>query len=306
MFNEARAIDDFVRAVRITLDPLPDLDYEFVFVDDGSTDDTLGVLLAADAGRGRIRVVELTRNFGKEAALTAGLDAARGDAVIPIDVDLQDPPELIPRMLELWREGYEVVLARRADRSSDRTLKRLSAHAFYRTHNAVSVPPIPEDVGDFRLMDRGVVEALKRLPENRRFMKGLFAWVGFRTTTIDYSRPERSRGGSRFDTWKLWNLALEGLTSFSTAPLRVWTYLGASIALLAFLWAAFLVVRVLVRGIDVPGYASVFVAVAFLGGLQLLGIGVLGEYLGRTYLEAKRRPVYLVRRIHEPQAPHDE
>lgn len=300
MFNEARAIDDFVRAVRITLDPLPDLDYEFVFVDDGSTDDTLGVLLAADAGRGCIRVVELTRNFGKEAALTAGLDAARGDAVIPIDVDLQDPPELIPRMLELWREGYEVVLARRADRSSDRTLKRLSAHAFYRTHNAVSVPPIPEDVGDFRLMDRGVVEALKRLPENRRFMKGLFAWVGFRTTTIDYARPERSRGGSRFDTWKLWNLALEGLTSFSTAPLRVWTYLGASIALLAFLWAAFLVVRVLVRGIDVPGYASVFVAVAFLGGLQLLGIGVLGEYLGRTYLEAKRRPVYLVRRIHEP------
>ena len=300
MFNEARAIDDFVRAVRITLDPLPDLDYEFVFVDDGSTDDTLDVLLAADAGRGCIRVVELTRNFGKEAALTAGLDAARGDAVIPIDVDLQDPPELIPRMLELWREGYEAVLARRADRSSDRTLKRLSAHAFYRTHNAVSVPPIPEDVGDFRLMDRGVVEALKRLPENRRFMKGLFAWVGFRTTTIDYARPERSRGGSRFDTWKLWNLALEGLTSFSTAPLRVWTYLGASIALLAFLWAAFLVVRVLVRGIDVPGYASVFVAVAFLGGLQLLGIGVLGEYLGRTYLEAKRRPVYLVRRIHEP------
>ena len=226
--------------------------------------------------------------------------------MIPIDVDLQDPPELIPRMIELWREGYEVVLARRADRSSDRALKRLSAHAFYRTHNAVSVPPIPEDVGDFRLMDRGVVEALKRLPENRRFMKGLFAWVGFRTTTIDYARPERSRGGSRFDTWKLWNLALEGLTSFSTAPLRVWTYLGASIALLAFLWAAFLVVRVLVRGIDVPGYASVFVAVAFLGGLQLLGIGVLGEYLGRTYLEAKRRPVYLVRRIHEPQAPHDE
>ena len=300
VLNETLAIGPFLERVHEVLSPLSDIDYELVFVDDGSTDATVPALLNAQDSYENLRIVELTRNFGKEAALSAGLDAARGHAVIPIDVDLQDPPELIGRMLECWRQGADVVLAHRTDRSRDSALKRITARLFYRAHNAISVPPIPDNVGDFRLMDRAVVEALKLLPENRRFMKGLFAWVGFRTVSIDYARPQRNDGESRFNTWKLWNMALEALTSFSTAPLRIWTYLGAMIAVLAFAYALFLVLLVLTRGVDVPGYASVFVAVAFFGGLQLLGIGIIGEYLGRTYLEAKRRHAYLVRCIHEP------
>jgi hypothetical protein len=202
-------------------------------------------------------------------------------------------------MLSRWREGYDVVLGRRIDRVSDTWAKRASAKWFYRIHNLISEPVIPENVGDFRLMDRAVVEALNELPESRRFMKGLFAWVGFRTAYVDYARPERAAGSSKFNGWRLWNFALEGLTSFSTDPLRIWTYVGAAVALASFLYGFTIALKVLIYGVDVPGYASVFVAVTFLGGLQLIGIGVMGEYLGRTYLEAKRRPVYLVRRVYE-------
>lgn len=278
------------------------VDGEIVLVDDGSTDDTPTILDAALKNDPRLVVVELSRNFGKEAAMTAGLEHAAGDAVVVIDADLQDPPELIPRMVEFWRNGAEVVLAKRRDRSSDAALKRLTAKSFYRVFNALSNPGIPADVGDFRLMDRAVVDALKRLPETQRFMKGVFAWVGFKTAFLDYDRPPRAAGESKFSGWKLWNFALEGVTSFSTIPLRVWTYLGLGVACFSFLYGLYVIIKTLVLGVDLPGYASTMTVVLFLGGLNLMGIGVVGEYIGRIYLEAKRRPIYLTRRVRRGEA----
>lgn len=299
VLNEADAVSPFVERVSAVFAALRGVDLEILFVNDGSTDDTLGRLLAMQALDPRIRIVDLSRNFGKEAALTAGMHEARGQVVIPIDADLQDPPELIPDMIARWRAGYEVVLARRSNRSADTWAKRTSARWFYRLHNRIADPKLPENVGDFRLMDRDVVRALKELPESRRFMKGLFAWVGFRTTAVDYVRPERVAGSTKFHGWRLWNFAVEGFTSFSTSPLRVWTYVGAAVSLASFLFAAFIVLRTLILGVDAPGYASLIVAVTLLGGLQLVGIGMLGEYLGRTYMESKRRPPFVVRRIYE-------
>jgi len=298
VFNEQEAVPVFDAAIRRAVADTPDLQLEFVFVNDGSRDDTLRALLQLREAHGDVAIVDLSRNFGKEAALTAGLDHCSGDIVVPMDVDLQDPPELLPKLIEQWRLGFDVVLAQRSSRQSDSLLKRWCAAAFYRVHNFFSEPEIIENVGDFRLMDRKVLDALKRLPESRRFMKGLFAWVGFRYVIVPYDRPSRSAGSSKFSGWRLWNLALEGVTSFTTAPLRIWSYIGGVTALLSFAYGAYLVLRVLIRGKDVPGYASVFVAVVFLGGLQLLGIGVIGEYLGRTYIESKNRPVYIARRIY--------
>ena len=297
-FNEEPTVPHFFAHIVPVLEAL-DLPFEIVCVNDGSRDGTLAALLAVQAADPRVRVVDLSRNFGKEAALTAGLDVARGDAVIPIDSDLQDPPELIPAMVAKWREGFEVVLARRADRTSDHPMKRTTAQWFYRVHNLVSDTAIPENVGDFRLMDRRVVEAVRLLPERRRFMKGLFAWVGFRTVEIAYRRPERVAGEGKFSGWRLWNFALEGITSFSTAPLRIWSYLGLGFATLSFAYATFIVLRTLIYGVDMPGYASVFTAVLFMGGVQLVGIGILGEYVGRAYIEAKQRPLYIIRELHE-------
>ncbi|MFI8557828.1 glycosyltransferase [Pseudomonas putida] len=299
VFNESETIELFLDTLSNTFDETNSIELEIVFINDGSTDHTLSKLIDLQENDNRIKIVDLSRNFGKEAALTAGLEHCSGQIVVPLDVDLQDPPELINAMIEKWREGYEVVLGRRINRDSDSWAKRSFANSFYRLHNKIASPPIPENVGDFRLMDRCVVEALKELPESRRFMKGLFAWVGFRTTHVDYIRPERSAGNSKFNGWKLWNFALEGITSFSTDPLRVWTYLGLIVSGFAFLLGAFIVLKVLIHGVDVPGYASLMVAVTFLGGLQLIGIGVLGEYLGRAYIESKRRPTFLVRRIYQ-------
>ena len=281
---------------------LTGFDFEFICVNDGSTDQTLDHLLTLARSRTDIVVVDLSRNFGKEAALSAGLAVASGDVVIPFDADLQDPPELITAMLEKWSAGYEVVLAKRQDRSTDTYFRRATVRIFYKIHNLVADVPLPEDVGDFRLMDRAVVEALNKLPENCRFMKGLFAWIGFRTITITYRREERSTGRSSFAPWQLWNLALEGITSFSLSPLKVWTYLGLAIACAAMIWGSWIAVRTLVWGVDVPGYASIFVAVLFLGGIQLIGIGMLGEYLGRTYLESKRRPPFVIRKVYGKDA----
>lgn len=273
--------------------------FEILFVNDGSRDKTLQVLEERQKIERRIKIIDLSRNFGKEAALTCGLENARGDAVIPIDVDLQDPPELIPQMISLWEEGFEVVLAQRADRSSDHPLKRKTAQWFYKAHNALSDIKIPQNVGDFRLMDKKVIEALKTLPESRRFMKGLFAWVGFRQTSISYTRPPREAGEGKFSGWKLWNFAIEGITSFSILPLQIWSYIGFVIAFLSFGYGSFIILKVILFGKDVPGYASLLTTVLFLGGIQLIGFGIFGEYLGRVYAETKRRPVYVIRETKE-------
>lgn len=299
VFNEAETVDLFINRTSEVFRGESLLHLEIVFVNDGSTDDTLERLVRRQKRDPRLKIVDLSRNFGKEAALTAGLQLAKGQVVVPIDVDLQDPPELIFKMISKWREGYEVVLGRRINRDSDSWAKRVSANWFYRIHNKISDPKLPENVGDFRLMDRCVIEALRELPESRRFMKGLFAWVGFRTAYVDYIRPERIAGTTKFNGWKLWNFALEGITGFSTDPLRIWTYLGFVVSFISFLFAVFIFLKVLMHGVDVPGYASLMIAVTFLGGLQLIGIGVIGEYLGRTYMESKRRPIFLVRNIYE-------
>jgi glycosyltransferase involved in cell wall biosynthesis len=300
-YNEAGNVAEFFRRVFAVASTLPDYRFEVIAVNDGSRDDTWRELLAARKIYPDVHLLDFSRNFGKEAALTAGLDHASGDAVVPIDTDLQHPPELIGEMVAQWEKGAEVVLAQRTHRHSDGLLQKLSATFFYRFNNWISDVHVPPDVGDFRLMDKAVVAALRQLPEQNRFMKGLFAWVGFRSVTIPYSPVERLTGQSSFNFWKLWNFALEGITSFSTAPLRIWTYLGASVSALALLYAAVVVVKTLVFGVDVPGYASLMAGGLFLGGVQLIGIGVLGEYVGRIYNEVKRRPVYVVREEHRPE-----
>ncbi|RQS74534.1 glycosyltransferase [Burkholderia sp. Bp8963] len=294
--DEYDAIDVFFAETIPILESVESVRFEIVCINDGSRDRTLDKLIAVAAGDPRIRVVDLTRRFGKEAALTAGIDEAAGAAVILIDADLQDPPALIPAMIEHWHAGAEVVAAKRTNRMCDPFMQRAAAALYYRVHNALSEVEMPENVGDFRLMDRQVVDALRALPERRRFMKGLFAWVGFRTTILEYTRAPRSGGRSKFSGWRRWNFALEGITSFSTVPLRVWTYVGLAFAMLALVYGAFIVVRTLLFGNPVHGYASLISVVLFIGGIQLIGIGVIGEYLGRIYHESKQRPIYLVRR----------
>ena len=297
VMNEEAAIDAFVTRVVPILEKLDDpaaRSFEILFIDDGSSDATLAKIRAANAADPRIRALSFSRNFGKEAALSAGLDSARGLAVIPLDVDLQDPPETIAAMIAKWREGFEVVYGVRDNRKADTLPKRLTADLYYRAHNWLSADKIPEHAGDFRLLDHKVVEVIRRLPERNRFMKGLFAWAGFRSAAVGYHREERKLGTSKFNYWKLWTLAVDGITSASTVPLRVWSYVGALVALGALAYAGFIVVRTLAFGIETPGYASMMVAILFLGGLQLLSLGVLGEYVGRILTETKQRPLYVV------------
>mgnify|MGYP002777145033 CR=1 FL=1 len=294
VLDEEEAVPRFLGTTLPVLDRL-DLRSEILFVDDGSTDRTAEIVRAHAAADPRIRMVRLSRNFGKEAALTAGLDAARGRAVVPIDVDLQDPPDLIAEFVRLWREGYDVVYGQRVDREADTRAKRRTAGLFYRIFNSLAAQKITPNVGDFRLMSRPVVDATLLLRERNRFMKGLFAWVGFRAVGVPYARPRRAAGRSKFSYWKLWNLALDGLTSFSTAPLRIWTYLGLSVAVLSILYTLVILVRTLVFGIDVPGYASLMIVMLLLGAVQIISLGVMGEYLGRLYMETKQRPIYIVR-----------
>ncbi|TNE90445.1 MAG: glycosyltransferase [Deltaproteobacteria bacterium] len=305
MYNEAEVIDLFFARMHEVLDPL-DLSWEIVAVNDGSSDQTLVMLRERVASEPGLVVVDLSRNFGKERALTAGLDHASGRAVVPIDADLQDPPELIPRFIEKWREGYHVVYGVREDRRDDSLLKRLTAGWFYRVFNGVTEVPIPNHTGDFRLMDRRVLDALALLPERNRFMKGLFAWVGFRSVGVPFERPQRAAGITKFSGWRLWNFAIDGITGFSTVPLRIWSYVGVLVSLVAFSYATFIVLRTLVLGVDVPGYASLLTIMLFLGGVQLISLGVIGEYLGRIYQEVKGRPTYLVHEVvrgTEPAAP---
>lgn len=297
-YNEEGSVFRFHEAITRELATLSEFDFELICVNDGSNDNTLVELLECVNQDSRYVVLELSRNFGKEAAMSAGIDEAKGDCVIPIDADLQDPPKLINLMLMEWKNGAEVVLAKRIDRSTDSYAKRTSALMFYRLHNALSNLKIPENVGDFRLMDRVVVDALKRLPERQRFMKGLFAWLGFKTVTVEYAREPRTSGHTKFSGWKLWNFAIEGITSFSLVPLRIWTYIGALGSLFALCYAIFIIVRTWIFGVDVPGYASLLVVVLFFGSLQLMSLGVIGEYIGRIYFESKQRPLYLIRKTH--------
>ncbi|MDT3718657.1 glycosyltransferase family 2 protein [Pseudomonas oryzihabitans] len=295
VFNEEQAIGLFHQAV-CDHPELTRYDLELLFVDDGSRDGSARILERLRREDPRVVVLQLSRNFGKEAALFAGIEHASGEVVVPLDVDLQDPLDVIPRLLEQWRQGADVVLAKRVDRRSDSPLKRLTAEGFYRLHNRIAQTPIEENVGDFRLMSREVVDAIKDLPERNLFMKGILSWVGFDTRVVEYERAPRSAGSSKFNGWKLWNLALEGFTSFSTVPLRLWTYLGGGVALLSLAYAGVMVFRKLVFGNPVPGYPSLMTAILFFGGVQLIGIGVLGEYIGRIYIETKRRPRYVLKR----------
>lgn len=294
VFNEEDAVPVFYQAVR-QFRPFADTEIEIVFVDDGSSDATEAVIRALCVEDELIQHVAFTRNFGKEAALFAGLEVATGDVVIPIDVDLQDPIEVVPQLVAKWRDGAEVVLAKRIDRSTDGRLKRKSAEWFYKVHNLISSPKIEENVGDFRLLSRQVVESIKLIGERNLFMKGVLSWVGGRTDIVEYVRANRAAGKTKFNAWNLWNLALEGITSFSTVPLRVWSYLGVVVAALSFLYGTWMIIDRLIWGNPVKGYASIMVSILFLGGIQLIGIGVLGEYIGKIHTEVKFRPRYIVK-----------
>lgn len=296
VFNEEQAINLFYQAVRreLKLDPC---EVEIVFINDGSTDRTAEQIKALAQVDEQVLLINFSRNFGKEPALFAGLEYATGDAVIPMDVDLQDPISVIPQLVAEWQKGADVVLAKRRNRDSDSYLKRRSASLFYHLLNRISYTRIEENVGDFRLMDRKVVNVIRALPEHQLFMKGVLSWAGFTTAVVEYERARRVAGRSKFNGWKLWNLALEGITSFSTVPLRLWTYVGGGISIFAVLYAVYMVLDKIFFGNSVPGYPSLMTAILFLGGVQLIGIGILGEYVGRIYIEAKHRPRYVIKDV---------
>ena len=298
LYNEEESLEIFLIKLYETIKIL-NLTFEVIFIDDGSTDYTLNKLLKLKATYKEIKIIEFSRNFGKESALAAGLEYSKYQVCIPIDVDLQDPPELIPKMINKWEMGYDVVLAKRNNRQNDSFFKRISSNLFYKFHNKISHHKIPDNVGDFRLLDRKVVDSINSLPESKRFMKGIFSWVGYQTTYIDYKRDFRKLGKSKFDGWKLWNFALDGFTSYSTTPLRIWTYIGFFFSLISLIFAFYIIFKVFFFGVDVPGYASLVVAITFLSSLQLIGIGIIGEYLGRTYIELKQRPSFIVNKIYE-------
>lgn len=294
-YNEAASLDFFWKRLSDVVTTLTS-SWEVVFINDGSRDATLEVLgnLRTSAGC-TIRIIDFSRNFGKEAALTAGLDAVQGQCVIIIDADLQHPPETISKMVEEWRKGAEVVLCKRTSRRSDPFVRTWLSNSFYKLSARLFEVKIPQDVGDFRLMDRVVVDALVRMRENQRFMKGIFAWIGFRSVTIEFEVAERENGISSFNIWKLWNFALVGITSFTTVPLRLWFYIGLILSVLAVGYGLVITVDTILFGNDVPGYPSLVAMIAFLGGIQLIGIGVLGEYIGRIFREVKHRPIYVIR-----------
>lgn len=298
MFNESAAIDHFLSQIQLVMNSLKE-NYEIICVNDGSDDDTLSRLIEFQKNDDKIIVIDLTRNFGKEVALSAGIDHANGDAVIPIDADLQDPPSAIKEMIFKWRQGFDVVVAVRKDRSVDTFLKRNTAALFYSLMERLGEIKIIPNAGDFRLMDKKVVEALKKMPERTRFMKGMFAWVGYKTAVIYIIRQKRVAGSSRWVYWKLWNFAVEGFVSFSTLPLKIWTYIGLLTSLFAMVYMTWIVFRTLIFGIDAPGYASLMVAILFFSGLNMLSLGIVGEYVSRIFIEVKQRPLYLVKNIYD-------
>lgn len=297
-FNEQEVLPAFHRRVGEVMARIP-VRYEIVLVNDGSTDATLDVMEALRERDPNVAVVDLSRNFGKEIALTAGLDHANGDAVVIIDADLQDPPELIPTMVEEWRNGYHVIYAQRLEREGETWLKKATAHAFYRLMQLFGPVQLPPDTGDFRLMSRQAVEGLLELRERHRFMKGLFAWVGYKQKAIGYRREPRAAGTTKWNYGKLLNLSIEGFTSFTVAPLRVAMYLGLATALLAFLYGIWILFKTLVYGEPVRGFPTIMMTLLFMGGVQLIALGVIGEYLGRVFNETKQRPLYLVQSVRD-------
>jgi glycosyltransferase involved in cell wall biosynthesis len=294
-YNEDAGILEFHRALAGVLNGL-DADAEIIYVNDGSQDKTTALLEDLHASDVRVTIIDFTRNFGKEAAMSAGLDAATGDAIVVIDADLQDPPQLIPDMVRAWQQGYDLVLMRRRSRANESWLRKATARIFYRAMGSIGTIDIPVDVGDFRLLSRRAAAAMRRLPERTRFMKGLFAWIGFPMTEIEYDRDGRVAGKSKWSYWRLWNFALEGITSFSAVPLKFASYVGLATALFAFGYALKILVMTLLYGDPVAGYPTLVVLVLFLGGLQLMALGLIGEYLARMFIEVKQRPLYLVRR----------
>src|SRR5487761_2493688 len=294
-YNEAAGIAEFHRRLARVMNGLGA--WEVIYVNDGSEDATLAVLEALRRADPHVALLNLSRNFGKEIATAAGLDHATGEAVIVIDADLQDPPEMIPALAAAWRDGSDTAYAQRCVRAGETRLKRVTAHLFYRLMQRTGRVKLPPDTGDFRLMSRRVVDAVRQLREQHRFMKGLFAWVGFSARAVPYDRAPRRAGRSSWSYWRLWNLALEGITSFTVMPLKVATYLGVLVAALAVAYGAQVVVKTLLFGNAVAGYPSLMTVVLFLGGVQLMTLGVMGEYLGRIFNETKQRPLYLVERF---------
>ncbi len=292
-FNEEEVLPIFHKRITAVLASL-DIDSEIVYVNDGSTDKTMEVLQNIHEHDRRVAIVDLSRNFGKEIALTAGLDNAKGDAIVVIDADLQDPPELISELIKYWRQGYDVVYAKRTRRDGESLFKKVTSYGFYRILQRMSRVKIPEYTGDFRLLSRKAVDALKQLREQHRFMKGLFTWIGYAQKAVPYRRDPRHSGVTKWNYWRLWNFALEGITSFTIAPLKVATYLGLLTAFGAFIFGGGLIIDTLIHGNPVAGYPSLMVTVLFLGGIQLITLGIIGEYLGRMFDESKRRPLYLL------------
>lgn len=293
VYNEEVVLAEFHQRLSTVLANM-ELDSEIIYVNDGSTDNSLGLLHKIRNEYPNVAVVDLSRNFGKEVAMTAGLDHATGDAVVIIDADLQDPPELIPEFVKYWREGYDVVYGQRSARDGESLLKISSAHAFYRIMNYLTRVNIPVDSGDFRLFSRRAVDAIGTIKETHRYMKGLFAWIGFRQKAVAYKRDPRFAGETKWNYWALWNFAVEGITSFSAAPLKLATYMGILTASVSFIYGIVIITKTILFGEPVQGYPSLMVVILFLGGIQLLAIGLLGEYLGRTFYEAKNRPLYFV------------
>jgi len=302
LFDEEEVLPDFHRRLSAVLDAI-EAGSEVVYVNDGSSDRTMALLTEIHARDARVAVIELSRNFGKEVAMSAGLDAARGDAVIVIDADLQDPPELIPEMLRKWLEGNDAVVMRRRSRAQESWLKKATARVFYGAMGRLGTIEIPENVGDFRLLSRRAAAALRRFPERARFMKGLFAWIGFRSVEIEYDRDGRYAGTSKWNYWHLWNFALEGITSFSVGPLKLASYVGFLTSVAAFAFGMKFVIKTLLYGDPVAGFPTLVTLVLFLGGLQLMALGVIGEYLARMFIEVKQRPLYLVQRYLRSEAP---
>jgi glycosyltransferase involved in cell wall biosynthesis len=299
-YNEASVLAAFHSRLRLALSPLTTETFEVIYIDDGSTDTSFARLKNIQAQDPSVGIARLSRNFGKESALSAGLELAKGQAVIVIDADLQDPPELIPDMVHAWRHGADVVNMRRKSREGESALKKLTARMFYRAMNWLSDVPIMQDVGDFRLLSRRAVDTLNAMPERCRFMKGLYAWIGFHQVVLEYHREPRHSGMTKWKYWGLWNYALDGITSFSTGPLKVAMYVGLISAFTAFFSGAYFLLKALILGDSVPGFPTLITAILFLGGLQLVAIGIVGEYVGRLYHEVKKRPKYVLDDVRPP------